>query len=128
MTQEAVAEAGDLRREEIAKIEGGKNAATTARIQKGLADAYGVRPEDVDEYLAGELSLEALLQRRAGHVSDVVSAVLAMARASGFEDDFLKAWTPTPAEGRLMAESVWTLCRADYLRWHLSAGVPERSN
>lgn len=63
LTQDAAALAsgGVLRREEITKIETGKNLATTSRVREGLAKAYRVPVEALGAYLDEDITLDALV-------------------------------------------------------------------
>lgn len=63
MTQEAaaIATGGALRREEIAKVETGKNLANTSRMREGLARAYKVPPEALGAYFRGDMTLDDLV-------------------------------------------------------------------
>lgn len=63
MTQEAVAAAtnGALRREEIAKLETGKNQATTSRMRELLAKAYRVPQEALGAYFRADITLDDLV-------------------------------------------------------------------
>lgn len=69
MTQEAAALAsqGVLRREEIAKLETGKNLASTSRMQEGLAKAYRVPPSALGAYLREDITLDDLVSSPDDH-------------------------------------------------------------
>mgnify|MGYP001609984842 FL=1 len=63
MTQEQAARAtgGVLRREEIAKLETGKNQATTSRMREQLAKAYRVPEEALGAYFREDITLDSLV-------------------------------------------------------------------
>lgn len=63
LTQEEMAERGDLDRKEINKIETGKNQVSTIRILKALAVAADASLEDMALYFAGQISLDELWTR-----------------------------------------------------------------
>jgi transcriptional regulator with XRE-family HTH domain len=64
LTQEQIAEAAGMAQGHYAKIESGKNKASTAGVRQGLARAVGVGLEAIGAYLDGDLSLDALLAAR----------------------------------------------------------------
>lgn len=69
MTQEELAEAGifeghPLAREEVVKLENGRNKAQAARTVGALAHATMVSMDDMQAYLSGRIELEALLRRK----------------------------------------------------------------
>lgn len=64
LTQEQIAEAAGMAQGHYAKIESGKNKASTAGVRQGLARAVGVSLEAISAYLDGDLSLDALLAAR----------------------------------------------------------------
>ena len=60
LTQAQVAERAGLRRDEVTKVEGGANKATSARVRDGLARAYGLSVDELLGYLDGAVELETL--------------------------------------------------------------------
>lgn len=63
LTQEELAERGDLRRVAITKIEGGHNYASTFAMRHALAIAFGLSLEDIVELLDGTTSISTLRKR-----------------------------------------------------------------
>lgn len=64
LTQEQIAEAAGMAQGHYAKIESGKNKASTAGVRQGLARAVGVSLEAISAYFDGDLTLDALLAGR----------------------------------------------------------------
>jgi hypothetical protein len=67
VSQETVARTsgGILTREEVVKVESGKNQATAYRIREGFANAYGVSIQAMAAYLDGQMSRDELMAHRA---------------------------------------------------------------
>jgi transcriptional regulator with XRE-family HTH domain len=61
LSQEAVAQRGELRREQVSDVERGKNQATSARILNGLANGAGIALETMAQVLDGVISPEKAL-------------------------------------------------------------------
>ena len=64
LTQDQLAEAAGMIQGHYAKIESGKNKASTTAVRQGLARAVGVGLEAMNSYLDGDLTLDALLANR----------------------------------------------------------------
>lgn len=106
-TQEAIAERGGLERAEVNKVETGRNEATTWRIRRGLARAYGVTVETLSDCFDGILSVEELVrQAREGNGLAKSSPALLRDR---------KEWAEVVAQARIglkmtdpeIPETVW---------------------
>jgi DNA-binding XRE family transcriptional regulator len=65
LTQDEVADQseGQLRRQDVVKLESGKNKASTDRIRKGLAISFGATREEIDELIEKDLAPEELALR-----------------------------------------------------------------
>lgn len=77
LTQEQVAIAAGLERVEVVQIETGKNKATSARMQKGLAKSFHLSVDEIGRVLSGALDTEpaaALYRKRARAASPTRAA------------------------------------------------------
>ena len=63
LTQEQLAFAGGLRRDQVCHIERGDNLASSNAVRAGLAKGFGLSRDDTDAYLEGRISLKAALRR-----------------------------------------------------------------
>lgn len=84
MTQDGVAarSQGKLQRTYVVRIEGGDYAITSAQQQDGLAHAFDLSREDLQQYLDGELELDEVERRRRTSSSDTPQRDLAADRKS----------------------------------------------
>jgi transcriptional regulator with XRE-family HTH domain len=67
VSQAQVAERAGLQRVEVVNLESGRNQATSARVQRGLARAFGLSAEEIAEVLSGRGG-------EAGHAADNATA------------------------------------------------------
>lgn len=86
MTQAQAAVAAGLTREEVAKVETGKNKLTTDRMLSGLATAYRVPQAALSAYVREEMSLESLIDRTNGDAPSYVRTGNIEAAVSYHED------------------------------------------
>lgn len=76
LTQQDVADRSGLTRVEVARVEGGWNAASSGRMRTGFAKAFKLWPETVDALLEGKLTVDQADARR-GEVTGARSPRLA---------------------------------------------------
>ncbi len=60
---------GKLTRDDLSKIEMGRNKATSDRVRAGLAEAAGVTRDEIADYLDERIPLEQLLAQRAARAT-----------------------------------------------------------
>jgi transcriptional regulator with XRE-family HTH domain len=61
LTQEQLADAGELDRTEVTRVENGYNQATSGRIREKLARGFGLSLENTYAFLDGKIDVEAAL-------------------------------------------------------------------
>jgi transcriptional regulator with XRE-family HTH domain len=83
LSQEAVADRGQLRREQISDVERGKNQGTSARILSGLAGGVGISPEAMSLVLSGRISPERALSEIRDPASVAVDCGMRPANSRG---------------------------------------------
>jgi transcriptional regulator with XRE-family HTH domain len=101
---------GSLRREEMTKLENGRNLATTLRIQRGLALGYGVSRELMEAFIGDEVSPEELAPKVPPAPDSTPSNLKLVPRPSPLFGD-LPQWTSLLQEARKMEPglslSIW---------------------
>src|SRR5690349_8515441 len=63
LTQQQLADLGKLTRDEVSRIEIGRNKCTSGRIRRGLAAGFGLTLEDAFAFIEGRLSVEDAKRR-----------------------------------------------------------------
>ena len=63
LTQEKLADASGLARDEVCRLETGWNRATSGRVRQGLARGFGLTLEDTFAFVEGRLSVVAAAMR-----------------------------------------------------------------
>ena len=64
-TQEHLAELAGVARVDVVRVEGGANKCSSYAMRTALARAFGLALDDADAFLAGSLTLDEALSRRA---------------------------------------------------------------
>jgi transcriptional regulator with XRE-family HTH domain len=59
LTQQKLADGGGLSRDDVSRIETGRNKARSSRVRKGLATGFGLSLEAMFAFVEGELSVAA---------------------------------------------------------------------
>lgn len=72
LTQNKLAERAGLQRVHVARLETGALKCSRASTRRTLAKAYGLPLAVFDDYLEGELALEAVVDRLAAEAVEVV--------------------------------------------------------
>lgn len=62
LSQEKLAEAAALGRVEVVNIESGRNKASSARVQRGLSQAFGLAPDVLASALAGLITSDQAIE------------------------------------------------------------------
>lgn len=135
LTQEQLADRGELERVEISNLESGRNQATSTRILKGLAKGFELSLQDMADVIDGALSVDEAVRRRGSaaqaraagpHPNRALAADLA--RADGIAD---------AAIASVLAESVapddagrsvlWWARRMKFRENQMEVGEPSRA-
>lgn len=82
VSQEKLGELAGISRVAMVKIEGGGNAASGSKIERGLARAFGIEPEEMASYLAGKLTVDQVLALRQRESLMLTKEVLRQVRAT----------------------------------------------